>query len=343
MTIRNDRSILTLVLLSLFTMAGVAYLRPAPQARADSKSQVLVLYGFSVLDGAFKQGLLPVLQERWRMRTGERVRFITSFDGLGKITNELLTGAPAHIALLSTELGARQLADAGIIAHDGWTRLPHGGVFARTPFIIVVRPGNPHAIQDFQDLARPGVKVVHPDPKTSGGAYWGIFAEHGAGVRRGGSWQAGHDLLLGIWKNVVAKASSAREARILFENGVGDALVTYESDALEAKSNGTLQGELIYPRSTIASESTLVVLEQNLEPASREVVDALVEILWSNEGQRILAAHGFRSVEQRHDGESDGFAKIEDLFRIEDLGGWKQARRDIIEGAFHRVLKELEK
>src|SRR5207248_10180694 len=113
---------------------------------------------------------------------------------------------------------------ANVITPKDWQRLPQQGVMNRTPFVILTRAGNPQRIADFADLARPGVKVVHPDPLTSGGANWAIVAEYGAGVRQHrGNAQAGRDLLAGIWKNVVAQAASARAVRTQFENGFGDA------------------------------------------------------------------------------------------------------------------------
>src|SRR4029077_5976943 len=138
-------------------------------------------------------------------------------------------------------------------------------------------------IRDFADLARPGVRIVHPDPQTSGGAIWAILAEYGAGERLRPA--GGRALLLGVWRNVVAQASSARAARTQFENGFGDALVTYEQEVVRDRARGRLKGEVISPRSTVLSEHTLVVVGRNVDPSERELIAALVEFLWSDEAQ----------------------------------------------------------
>src|SRR5206468_9190738 len=149
---------------------------------------------------------------RWQAQTGEHVEFITSFAGSGTITNQITLGVPAQVALLALELDAGRLAKAGVIPPGSWRRLPHGGVVNRTPFVLVVRKGNPKRIHDFADLARPGVKVVHPDPLTSGGANWAILAEYGSAARRspGHPQQAGLQALLGVWRNVTAQRSEER-------------------------------------------------------------------------------------------------------------------------------------
>jgi sulfate transport system substrate-binding protein len=199
----------------------------------------------------------------------------------------------------------------------------------RTPFVILVRRGNPKGIRDFADLARPGVRIVHPDPLTSGGALWAILAEYGAGerVRSGG----GRDLLLGIWRNVVAQASSARGARTQFENGFGDALVTYEQEAVWDRSRRVLPFEVVYPRATVLSEHTAVVLDRNVSPGRRALIDAFTAFLWSEEAQRIFVRYGFRSVDDRWNAENRGFGAIADPFGVEAFGGWPRARAEIVD------------
>ena len=196
-----------------------------PRAGAARPPRAIVFYGFSILAEAMNDTIFPAFEKRWLESGGEPVTVAASFAGSGTVTNQIVLGVPAELALLSLESDAERLADAGVIPQGSWKSLPHAGVVNRTPFVILVRPGNPKGIHDFADLARPGVKVVHADPLTSGGASWAVLAEYGAGARAGGR-EAGERLLFGIWKNVVAQASSARAARTQFDNGFGDALVT---------------------------------------------------------------------------------------------------------------------
>jgi sulfate transport system substrate-binding protein len=291
----------------------------------------------------FSDDIFPTFCSRWREERGAELRIVGSFGSIGKITNDILRGAPADMALLHGEIGVRQLIEAGIIPPDVSARLPRGGVLAHTPIIIVVRPDNPLGIRDFQDLTRPGVRVVHADPASSGQSYWAILAEYGAGSRHDRGWQGGHDLLLGIWRNVVSRPQSAREARAVFESGVGDALVTCEQDALWGGAEGTLRGKIVYPRSTIVSEASLIVISRNVDERERAVVNAFIEFLWSERCQRILVEHGFRSAHESLNDAHGSFGIIEDLFRIEDLGGWKRVRREVIDGVWKQVLAETRK
>jgi len=315
-----------------------------PVARAEQR-RVLVFYGFSILGEAVQEGVFPAFARRWKERTGETVELASSFAGSGTVTNQLLLGVPAQMALLSLELDATRLAQGGVIPAASWKALPSEGVVNRTPFVILVRPGNPKNIRDFADLARPGVSIVHPDPLTSGGANWAIVAEYGAAVRASpDSPRAGHELLLGIWKNVTAQAASARAARTQFDNGFGDALVTYEQEAVYDKSRGKLKSEIVYPRHTILSEHTLVVVGKNITRRDWPATRAFRDFLWSDEGQAAFVRYGFRSVRDELNAANPAFGRIEDPFTIADLGGWKRAKAEIVDGDWKaHVLPELGK
>jgi ABC-type sulfate transport system substrate-binding protein len=320
-----------------------------PQAGRGARPRTVVFYGFSILGEAMNGDVLPEFARRWRARTGEHVEFITSFAGSGTITNQLTLGVPAQVALLSLELDAERLAQAGVVAPGSWRRLPHGGVVNRTPFVLVVRKGNPKGIHDFADLARPAVKVVHPDPLTSGGANWALLAEYGSAARRSPGppdrkREAGFASLLGVWRHVAAQAASARAARTQFENGFGDVLVTYEQDVIGDAAKGTLPGEIAYPRSTVLSEHTLVVVDKNVTPSERPLIDALVAFLWSEPAQALFVKRGFRSVDERLNAANPHFGTIHDPFLVSDFGGWDRVKKEIVDGIWKdRVMKEVGK
>ncbi len=338
--IHEGRTALPFLVLALLLVFAVWPWVPLPGHR--HRARTVIFYGFSILGEAMNQGVFPAFQRDWKARTGETVEFLGSFSGSGTITNQMILGVPADVALLSLELDAGRLARAGVIAPGSWKSLPHQGVVNRTPFVILVRPGNPKGIHDYADLAREGIGVVHPDPLTSGGANWAIVAEYGAGARAaGGSPEAGYRLLKGVWSHVVAQAASARAARTQFENGFGDALITYEQEALRDRSQGRLEADIVYPRSTILSEHTLVVVGKNVDPGERKLVDAFVNFLWSEEAQRIFVRYGFRSVDDSLNAAGAGFGVIADPFLIADYGGWERAKRDIVDRVWRdRVLKE---
>jgi len=311
-----------------------------PGAGAARPPRTVVLYGFSILGEAMNQGVFPGFAKSWQARTGEKVELVSSFAGSGTVTNQILMGVPAEVALLSLELDAMKLADAKVVAAGAWKSLPYAGIVNRTPFVILVRPGNPKNIRDFADLSGESVRVVHPDPLTSGGANWAILAEYGAGFRSGGA-DGALRLLRGVWSRVVAQAASARAARTQFENGFGDALITYEQDVLKDKDRGRLKGEIVYPRSTVLSEHTLVRIDRNVPAKDRALVDAFVAYLWTDEGQDAFSRYGFRSVRPERNG---AFTKIEDPFLVSDFGGWKKVKADIVEAVWKKkVLRELGK
>jgi sulfate transport system substrate-binding protein len=343
---RPTRAILILGLLvccaSPWASLGCAPKTEKAGARAaPSRNSTITFYGFSILGEVMNNGVFPAFEKKWTAEGHGEVIFRSSFGGSGTITNQVAMGAPAQLALLSLESDADRLADAKVIPDGSWKKLPNGGVVNLTPFVIFVRQGNPLAVRDFPDLAKPNVKIVHPDPLTSGGANWAIVAEYGSGVREsGGNPAAGEALLAGIWKNVASQAASARAARTQFEQGFGDALITYEQEALYDKSRGKLQFDVVYPKHTILSEHTLVVVDKNIGAADRAAVDAFTQFLWSDEAQRIFVQYGFRSVNDGLNAGHPEFGKIEDSFRIADFGGWRRAKKEIVDAIWkQRVMK----
>ena len=311
--------------------------------QSGNHPQTIVLYGFSILEPVITKNIFPAFQKKWMAETGQSVELIGSFAGSGTVTNQLIMGVPAEIAILSTELDVLRLKEAGVIRTETWKALPHKGVLNRTPFIIMVRPDNPKKIHDFSDLVRPGIRIVHMDPLTSGAANWAIVAEYGAAVRQPGSApDAGKSMLLGIWRNVAIQAGSGRAARTQFDSGFGDVLITYEQDAISSHSRGSSRFEIVYPRSTILSEHTVVVIDSHVSGKQEKLIKAFVDFLWSEEAQRIFVANGFRSVDERLNLSNPKFGLIHDPFFIDDFGGWQQAKLNIIDKIWkNRVLKEL--
>lgn len=287
------------------------------------------------------RGVFPAFARHWEASTGEKVELVSAFAGSGTVTNQIKLGVPAQVAILSLELDALALQDAGVLGGPTWRDLPHQGVLNQTPFVILVRPGNPKGIEDFSSLARPGVRVVHPDPLTSGGAQWAILAEYGSVTRGGGSPAAAEQQLAGIWRNVVAQASSARSARTQFEGGFGDALITYEQELLVEDK---LEGEIVYPNCTILSDHVVVVIERNIAPEDRPLIEAFVEYLWSRQAQEIFVDYGFRSVDSELNAGNRKLVPIEKPFTVAHLGGWVAAKKTVVDGIWkRRVLVEVGK
>jgi len=299
--------------------------------------RVVVLYCFSTLDDVMQNRLLPAFREQWLRDQGEAVEFVATFAGSGGITDRILDKYPAEIAIVSSELDAYRLP----VAWRSWRELPHNGILARTPLVIVVRRGNPKNIRGFEDLGREGIDLLHGDPATSGAAELAILAEYGSALRRHGDSERASQQLLGIWRNVTTQLPTAREARSRFETGEGDALVTYEEDAIGSPSRARIEGDVVYPVSTIVAEPVVVKIEKNIDDRQRRLFDAFVEFLWTREAQQILVDYGFHSVYEELNASRGDLATIEDPFTLSGVGG-ASARRDVLERVWRdRVVPQL--
>ncbi len=303
----------------------------------SEKPRVVVLYCFSTLDDVMQDRLLPAFRERWRREQGESVEFVATFAGSGDITDRILRRYPAEIAVVSSELDAHRLP----APWRAWRELPHDGILARTPIVIIVRKGNPKNIRGFEDLRREGIELLHGDPATSGAAQLAILAEYGSALRRDGDSELAFQQLLGIWRNVKAQLPTAREARNRFESGEGDALVTYEEDAIGSPSRARIDGEIVYPAGTIVAEPVVVKIEKNIDDRQRRLVDSFVEFLWTREAQQMLADYGFRSVDEGWEASRRDLPTIEDPFTLSEVGG-AAARHEILERVWKaRIVPEL--
>jgi len=285
---------------------------------------------------ALEKDIYPGFAAKWKSEHGQDVSFVSSYAGSETITNQILQGAPADVAILSIERDADRLLEGKATTTD-WHSLPKAGIINTTPFVILVRTGNPKGIRDFADLGKPGVKVIHPDPVSSGGAQWSILSIYGSEWKRaeteGGEPHA-VALLQSVWRNVISAPGSAREARTQFELGQGDALITYELEGLLMKqANAPI--EIVVPKSTIFSEHPAVIIDRNVNAAERPAVEAFLNYLWTDEAQKAFVKYHFRSVtNESFNTEHTEFADIEQPFTIEMFGGWKRAYPEIIEKIF---------
>lgn len=310
-----------------------------PQPTAEGGDITITLYGFSIMKESLEAVIYPGFANKWKQQHGQDVRFQSSFAGSETITNQILRGTPADIAILSIERDADRLKQGGFVTSD-WHSYPAKGIINKTPFIIVVRKGNPKNIRDFSDLAAPGVRLIHPDPISSGGAQWSILAIYGSELKKSESEAGEPDtaravrMLQAIWKNVISTPGSAREARTTFELGNGDALITYELDALLMKqANAAI--EIVVPKATIFSEHPAVVIDKNVSGNKRAVVDAFMQYLWSDEAQQAFVRyHFYSSTNDAFNQANAEFAHIETPFTIEYFDGWDKAYVNVIEKVF---------
>src|SRR6476620_1837570 len=228
-----------------------------PKPSSESGDISITLYGFSIMKESLEKAVFPGFAAKWKRELGQDVRFTSSVAGSETVTNQILQGVQAEVAVLSIDRDAQRLKEGGFVTSD-WHSYPSKGIVNRTPFVILVRKGNPKGIHDFPDLAKPDVQVIHPDPVSSGGAQWSILAIYGSELKKTerdkGAMDSAQALqtLQGIWKNVRSTPDSARAARTQFETGYGDVLITYELEGLLMKQAGA-PIDMIVPKSTIFS------------------------------------------------------------------------------------------
>lgn len=329
------------LIVAILAMTGCL---PGPATDNNGKGVVITVYGFSIMKEPLEKSIFPAFAAKWKAEHGVNVSFITSFAGSETVTNQILQGAPADIAILAIERDVDRLVQSKAVTND-WRSRPQKGIVNKTPFIILVRKDNPKQINDFPDLAKDGVQLIHPDPTSSGGAQWSLLAIYGSELAKSEVASGGQDvpkatqLLHSIWHNVISTPGSAREARTSFETGYGDALITYELEGLTMKHVGE-PVEMIIPKATIFSEHPAVMIDRGMTTEKRPVVEAFMNYLWSDEAQQAFVKHHFRSI--TNDAFNDAnpeFAKIEMPFTVQLFGGWDKAYPDVIQNIFIDQIK----
>jgi sulfate/thiosulfate-binding protein len=341
---RNRTLILGLTLLGLLVVNACL---PKSPSEGGGGSVNITLYGFSIMKESLEKGIYPAFVAKAKREHGVDIRFTSSFAGSETVTNQILQGVKAQIAILSIERDAQRLKDKGFVTSD-WHALPQKSIVNKTPFVIVVRKGNPKGIHEFSDLAKPGLKLLHPDPVSSGGAQWSILAIYGSQLMKSERESGGADhaqaiqMLQAVWRNVISTPGSAREARTQFESGYGDALITYELDALLMKEgNAKADAEIVIPEATILSEHPAVVVDRNVSANDRPVIDAFMKYLWTEEAQRVFVKFHFRSAtDDALTQENKELATIKYPFTVDYFGGWDKAYPDVIEGVFRDQVQK---
>lgn len=288
----------------------------------------LVVYGFSSQQEVMTQSILPGFERAWEAETGRDLSVESLFGPSATLAGQINLGAPADLVLLSNAQHVEWLKFGRRIR---WETEPT--LLGYTPMVIVVRPGNPAGISGFADLAQPGLHLLHADPRTSGAGEWAVLAEYGSALR-GPSGQADAEAhLRSIWQNVRLLAPSARSAMTLFEFGAGDALVTYEQEALLALDRG-VPLEIVTPDRTILAEHVAVIVDDNVTSLERPVVRELVKYL-TGVGQPDLSAYYLRTA-----GQQEGpFQEVREAFVVEDLGGWAQAYSGLVEALWKAEIE----
>lgn len=272
--------------------------------------------------------------KHWKEKTGDDVEINQSHGGSGKQARAVIDGLEADVVTLAVGFDVDQVAQkGGGVPRDWLTRLPDNSAPYTSTIVFLVRQGNPKNIKDWDDLAREGVSVITPNPKTSGGARWNYLAAWQYGVEKfGGDETKVKEFLKAIYKNVPVLDSGARGSTTTFvERGIGDVFISWENEAyLVTKDIGKGEFEIVTPSVSILAEPSVAVVERNAKKKGNlEVATAYLEYLYSPEGQEIAAKHYYRprnpEVAAKHAGQ---FQNVR-LFTVDEkFGGWQKATAD---------------
>jgi len=320
-------------------------------AENESGEPVKLILGAYTTPREAYQELIPIFQKQWKDQTGQDVIFEESYLGSGAQSRAILEGFEADVAALSLEADINRIENAGLITHD-WKDNTYQGMVSDSIVSFAVRSGNPEGIKDWADLGKPGLEILTPNPKTSGGAMWNILGLYGAAKRgfidgvAADDDAAAQEFLLSVLNNVTVMDKGARESITNFEKGIGDVAITYENEVLVGQQSGQVY-DLVIPRSTILIENPVALIDTYVDKhGTREVAEAFVNFLFTREAQEVFAKYGLRSVDPAVAEATAGqYPAVEDQFSIDYFGGWAEATPNFFgkEGIFTRLLTQVQR
>ena len=317
----------------------------SPNAAQPQEVQ-LTLVGYAVPKAAH-DAIIPKFQEKWKAEKGQTVTFKQSYGGSGSQTRAILDGLEADVVHLAIGADVNKLVKAGFVSEDWTKRTPNNGIVGETVAAIITRAGNPKQIKTFEDLTKPDVKWVTPDPKTSGGARWNYFALWNYAKKNGADDAKALEFVTSAFRNVTVFTKDARESTDAFnKQGQGDALVNYENEVILAQQKGQSL-EYVIPDINISIDTPATIVDKNVDKhGTREVAQAFVEYLFTPEAQREFAKVGFRPLGDlaKEKEFADKFPPVKQLGRIDEFGGWQTAQKVFDDGGqFDEIRAQIAK
>jgi sulfate/thiosulfate-binding protein len=274
----------------------------------------------------------PEFAKYWKDKTGEKLNLKQSHGGSGKQARAVIDGLSADVVTLALAYDIDSIAEhSGAIPADWQSRLPNNSSPYTSTIVLLVRKGNPKNIQDWDDLARQGVQVITPNPKTSGGARWNYLAAYAYGKKHYGSDAAAEEFVAKIFKNVPVLDTGARGSTTTFaQRGIGDVLLAWENEAFLAINQlGPDKFEIVVPSLSIKAEPPVTVVDANAKKHGTEkLAQAYLEYLYSPVGQKIAAKNYYRpSLPQYADPKDlERFPEVEQVTIDGEFGGWQKAQ-----------------
>lgn len=269
--------------------------------------------------------------KHWQAQGNEAVTIQQSHGGSGKQARAVIDGLRADVVTLALAGDIDELHKLGKLIPENWQeRLPNASTPYTSTIVFLVRKGNPEGIKDWDDLIKPGVEVITPNPKTSGGARWNLLAAWAYAQQKYGSEEKAKEFVAKLYKNVPVLDTGARGSSVTFiNNGIGDVLLAWENEAfLALKEEGGGNFEIVAPSLSILAEPPVTVVDKNVDKkGTRKVAEAYLNYLYSDEGQRLAAKHFYRPRNQEIAKEfSQQFSDLKLVTIDGDFGGWKTAQ-----------------
>lgn len=313
----------------LLALALGSAVLPALQARAAGVELLNVSY--DVARELYKD-VNPAFVAEWKKTTGQDVTIKQSHGGSSKQARAVADGLQASVVTMNqaNDIDIDMLADRGLVAKDWAKKFPNNAAPYYSTMVFLVRKGNPKQIRDWADLAKPGVKVVIPNPKTAGNGRYTYLAAWGAVVKKGGSEAQARDLVARIFKNVPVLDGGGRAATTTFtQRQIGDALVTFENEVNLVRAEFGNDFEVVYPSISVLAESPVAVVDKVVDRnGTRKQATAYLNFLYSEAGQAIGAKHYMRVRDEKVMKQFAANYKPIQLFTVDDVfGGWRAAQK----------------
>jgi sulfate transport system substrate-binding protein len=287
---------------------------------------------------------------QWKAKTGQDVTIKQSHGGSGAQARAVIDGLQADVVTLALAADIDAIADKAKALPSNWqTRLPQNSTPYYSTIVFLVRKGNPKAIHDWDDLIKPGVKVITPNPKTSGGARWNYLAAWGYAQRKTGSVAGARDYMTKLFRNVPVLDSGARGATTTFvQRGQGDVLLAWENEAYLATNQlGKGQFEIVYPSISILAEPPVAVVDKVVDrKGTRAVAEAYLKFLYTPEGQKIIGKNYYRPRDPAVAAQfKSQFPSLPLLTIDRNFGGWKRVQVAQFNdgGVFDQVFEDAKK
>jgi len=323
------KSLAAKLVLAVAPFAGFAALAAvAPAAHADT---TLLNVSYDPTRELYQQ-INDAFGKAWKAKTGESLTIKQSHGGSGAQARSVLDGLQADVVTLALAYDIDALANKGLVAKDWQKRLPDNASPYTSTIVFLVRKGNPKGIHDWPDLVKPGVSIVTPNPKTSGGARWNYLAAWAYALHQpGGNAQTAKAFVTKLYKNAGVLDSGARGATTSFvQRGIGDVLIAWENEAfLSQKEFGPDKFEIVVPSVSILAEPPVAVVDKVVDRrGTRKVAEAYLKFLYSDEGQKIAAENFYRPRSQNVPAALTAkFPKLK-LYTVDDtFGGWTNAQK----------------